>query len=94
MAISSPSLKLDSPSPCGCRVARDEGSERVRIWYCQTHGVAFEVLQALQVTAKALNRVATKQPLAPFERDLATVAQDKAEATIRKAVDSYGYTHG
>lgn len=92
MPMSSPLLKLDAPSPCGCRIAGDdEAPGSMRIWYCRTHGAAFEVLDALQVATRALDRLTGNESVPASERALIQEVEETAKKTIRNAVDSYGY---
>jgi hypothetical protein len=45
-----PHFKIDNSLPCGCRIARDNDTKRLRLWYCPTHAAAFEVLEALRLS--------------------------------------------
>ena len=86
-----PSLRVGTPSPCGCRVKADEELPgRVRISYCRTHGNAFEVLEALQSATQALDLIAPTLALEPFQ-EAARHVQKRANDTIRKTIDSYAY---
>ena len=81
VAIPGPTVKPDQPLPCGCRVAR-EPDGRLRLWYCRTHGAAFEMLEALRSSADALDAV-VKRP--PGDPELARRAQTAAREVIQKA---------
>jgi hypothetical protein len=48
--VPGPNFRIDNSLPCGCRIARDEDTKRLRLWYCPTHAAAFEVLDALRST--------------------------------------------
>ena len=48
--VPGPNFRVDNTLPCGCRIARDEDTKRLRLWYCPTHAAAFEVLDALRST--------------------------------------------
>lgn len=47
--VPGPTFRIDSSLPCGCRIARDDDTKRLRLWYCTTHAAAFEVLEALRL---------------------------------------------
>ncbi len=81
VAFPGPTLKPDQPLPCGCRVAR-EADGRLRLWYCRTHGAAFQMLEALRSSADALDQV-IKRP--PGDPDTARRAQAAARDAILKA---------
>jgi hypothetical protein len=48
--VPGPNFRIDNSLPCGCRIARDDDTKRLRLWYCPTHAAAFEVLEALRCT--------------------------------------------
>ena len=48
--VPGPNFRIDNSLPCGCRIARDDDTKRLRLWYCPTHAAAFEVLEALRST--------------------------------------------
>jgi hypothetical protein len=81
MAIPGPTLKPDQPLPCGCRLVR-EADGRLRLWYCRTHGAAFEMLEALRFSADVLDAV-IKRP--PGDPDASRRAQAAAREAIQKA---------
>jgi hypothetical protein len=81
VAIPGPTLKPDQPLPCGCRVVR-EADGRLRLWYCRTHGAAFEMLEALRSSADALDAV-VKHP--PGDLELSRRAHAAARDVIQKA---------
>ncbi|MBI2207641.1 MAG: hypothetical protein HYU41_27735 [Candidatus Rokubacteria bacterium] len=92
MPMTSPQLKIGSPSPCGCRVTReDDDNGAVRIVYCRTHGAAFDVLAALQTSAKLLERVLSTATLPATEQNGVETTRAAVVKTIHEAVDSYGY---
>ncbi len=86
-----PTLKPGSPSPCGCRVSPDMGGEKLRLWFCRTHAAAFDMLDALQVSLKALETVVKLIPTALSEDHPLRHAQLTVQTTIQKAMDSYDY---
>ena len=89
MPIQGPTLKPGNPSPCGCEVKAEAGTEKMRLWFCRTHAAAFEMLEALQVGLKALDAVAKELP-APVPEDHVTAhARAAIQMTIQKAADVY-----
>lgn len=89
MPIQGPTLKPGSPSPCGCQVKPEIGGEKLRLWFCRTHAAAFEMLESLQVSLRALEMVAKELPAPVPEDHVTTHARTAIEMTIRKAADSY-----
>lgn len=82
--IPGPTFRLDSSLPCGCQIRRDEDTKRFRMWYCQTHFAAFEVLEALRSNTAALDHVLQKVGPVNGDVNVADIAA-KARETIRKA---------
>ena len=84
--IPGPTFKLESGAiPCGCKVARDEGTRNYRLWYCPTHAAAFEMLEALRSNHDALGTVLKHLPDANGALDFARDAEFRARVMIRKA---------
>ncbi len=81
IAIPGPTLKPDQPLPCGCRLAR-EADGRFRFWYCRTHGAAFEMLEALRLSADALEATIRRSP---GDLESARRAHAAAQHAIQKA---------
>lgn len=90
MPIQGPTLKLDDPSPCGCRLKPEVGAEKFRLWFCRTHAAAFEMLETLQVSLRAIDTVVKELPAPVPDDHLARHAQAVIQATIQKARDHYG----
>ena len=84
-SIPGPTFKVDSPLPCGCKIAREEGTSKFRLWYCPTHAAAFEVLEALRFNHDALGSVLKQMPDGNGELDFARDAEFKARTVIRRA---------
>jgi hypothetical protein len=84
-SIPGPTFKLDNSLPCGCRIARDEGTLKYRLWYCPTHAAAFEVLEALRFNLDALNTVLRRVPEDDDDAGVARVAEMRARSAIRRA---------
>ena len=83
--IPGPTFKMDSPLPCGCKIAREYGSGKYRLWYCPTHATAFEILEVLRFNHDALGAVLKHMPDTNGELDFARDAEFRARAVIRKA---------
>lgn len=86
-----PAMKPGSPSPCGCRVSPEAGTEKLRLFFCRTHAAAFLMLDALQVSLKALDTVVKQLPTPVSDDHPMKLAQVTVRTTIHSAVDSYGY---
>ena len=84
-SIPGPTFKVDSPLPCGCKVAREDCSGKFRLWYCPTHAAAFEILEVLRFNHDALGNVLRHVPDANGDLDFARDAEFKARSVIRKA---------
>lgn len=80
-----PTFRLDNSLPCGCRIARDADTQRLRLWYCPTHGCAFEVLEALRTGVKALGELMKHVPAEGCDLDIARTAETMGRSVIRKA---------
>lgn len=83
-AIQGPTVKIDSSLPCGCCVSR-VGPTELRMWFCCTHGAAFEILDALKSNRAALRNVIEHASSGRYDVALAMEAGMKARAAIRKA---------
>ena len=77
-AVPGPTVKPNQPLPCGCKVAR-EADGSLRLWYCRTHGAAFQLLDVLRVSADVLDQVINRPP-----GDLG--AARRAQAAVREAI--------
>src|SRR5438552_12388670 len=77
-AVPGPTVKPNQPLPCGCQVAR-EADGSLRLWYCRTHGAAFQLLDVLRASADVLDQV-IKHP--PGDLD----AVRRAQAVVREAL--------
>src|SRR5437879_2696129 len=84
-SIPGPTFKVDSSLPCGCSIRRDQGTSKLRLWYCSTHAVAFEVLEALRFNLGAIDDVIEHTPPGAYDLSRAMDAGMKARAAIRKA---------
>ncbi len=87
-AILGPTFKIDIPLPCGCRVCRDDGTSKLRMWYCPTHAAAFEVLEALRLNLSVLDHVIEQASSSTIDVSAAMEVGMKARAAIRKATPS------
>ena len=85
IAAPGPTVKLDQPLPCGCRVSRDAGTACMRMWFCGTHLAAFEMLEALRGVVSTLDPVvkASSPEGLPIER--AKEMHASARAVVAKA---------
>jgi hypothetical protein len=70
-----PPLEPDQPLPCGCRLTR-AADGRLRLWYCRTHGAAFEMLEALRVSAEAPDSIVKRPPGPDLSRRAHAAARD------------------
>lgn len=85
-AIPGPTFKLEDSLPCGCRVGRDDGTLKLRLWYCPTHAAAFEMLEVLRLNLTALDELVNNAPAGSASH--LTQAMDagmRARITIRRA---------
>ena len=85
--IPGPSFAMDSPLPCGCRVSREDGSGKLRFWYCPAHAFTFEMLETLRVNLSVLDDVIEHGSSEGFDLTVARAAEIEAGAVIRKARD-------
>jgi hypothetical protein len=82
--VPGPNFRIDNSLPCGCRISRDNDTQRLRLWYCTTHAAAFEVLQALRENAQALGTVIKHVP-SEFSAGDVRDAEMRARSAIRRA---------
>lgn len=83
--VPGPNFRIDNSLPCGCRINRDNDTQRFRLWYCTTHAAAFEVLDALRVNAEALGTVMKQVPSELSAVGCARDAELLARTAIRRA---------
>jgi hypothetical protein len=88
-SIAGPVFKIGDLIPCGCRVRRDEGSLKFRLWYCATHAAAFEMLEALRVAVEALEKTVKHVPATDDDLSLAMDATMRARTLARKAAGTH-----
>ena len=87
--IPGPSIREGGGSaPCGCNVAHDE-ENKLRIYFCPPHAVAYEMLEALQAGLTALDDVANNAP-AGFDATAAMEAAMKSRKVLKKAKGNWG----
>jgi hypothetical protein len=81
--IPGPTFRLNDSLPCGCRIGRDDGTLKYRLWYCATHAAAFEMLETLRMNLNALDELINTGA----SRDLgpAMDAGMRARTVIRRA---------
>jgi hypothetical protein len=84
-AIPGPTFRLDSSLPCGCRIGRDDGTLKFRLWYCPTHATAFEILEALRLNLSALDELINNAPGQQGDLGQAMDAGMRARMAIRRA---------
>ena len=84
-SIAGPVFKIGDLIPCGCRVRRDEGSLKFRLWYCSTHAAAFEMLEGLRLALDALDKTMKHVPSANDDVSVAMDASMRVRALIRRA---------
>lgn len=83
--IPGPTFRMDDALPCGCRVTRDEGTLKLRLWYCATHAAAFEILEVLRFNVDALGHLMKQDHTGDEALTRAMDAEMRARAVIRKA---------
>jgi hypothetical protein len=88
-SIAGPVFKIGDLIPCGCRVRRDEGSLKFRLWYCATHAAAFEMLEALRFSLEALDRTMKHVPSNDDDLSLAMDVTMRVRALTRKAAGTH-----
>jgi hypothetical protein len=81
--IAGPVFRIDELIPCGCRVRREEGTGKFRLWYCPAHLAAFEMLEALQAGLLALDNIVERGPDA-YDQALTIEAARKVRTAVRK----------
>jgi hypothetical protein len=84
-AIPGPTFKLDNSLPCGCRIGRDDGTLKFRLWYCPTHAAAFEILEALRTNLSALDELINSTGGTSCDLSQAMDAGMRARIAIRRA---------
>lgn len=84
-AIPGPTFKMDNSLPCGCRIGRDDGTLKFRLWYCPTHAAAFEMLEALRLNLSALDELINSAPAKQHDLSQAMDAGMRARMAIRRA---------
>ena len=84
-AIPGPTFKMDNSLPCGCRIGRDDGTLKFRLWYCPTHAAAFEMLEALRLNLSALDELINNAPARQHDLSQAMDAGMRARMAIRRA---------
>ena len=82
-AIPGPTFRLNDSLPCGCRIGRDDGTLKYRLWYCATHAVAFEMLETLRLNLSALDELINTGPSCDLGQ--AMDAGMRARMVIRRA---------
>lgn len=88
MPIPGPTLKPSNPSPCGCRVSPEPGSEKLRLWFCRTHAAAFDMLETLRTSLKTLDAVVGQLPPPVAEEHSVREIRTAVQKTIQKATDN------
>jgi hypothetical protein len=83
--IPGPTFKIDSAIPCGCRVSRDEDTQKLRLWYCPAHASAFELLEILRSNLTALDGVVEQAAAGKCDPSAAMDAAMRTRLAIRKA---------
>ena len=83
--IPGPTFKIDSAIPCGCRVSRDDDTQKLRLWYCPTHAAAFELLEVLRSNLTALDAVVEQAGTGKCDPSTAMDAAMRTRLLIRKA---------
>jgi hypothetical protein len=89
MLTEGPTVKPGNPSPCGCEVKPETEGGKLRLWFCRTHAAAFQMLETLQFSLRALDIVVKHLPSSLPENDVARQARTVVEAAIQKAMDNY-----
>lgn len=87
-AIPGPTFKLDNSLPCGCRIGRDDGTLKFRLWYCPTHAAAFEILEALRMNLSALDELINNPAGSACDLSQAMDAGMRARMAIRRATSA------
>jgi hypothetical protein len=88
-SLAGPVFKIGDLIPCGCRVQRDEGSLKFRLWYCAAHATTFEMLEALRLSLDVLEKVAKHVPSNGEDFSAAMDATMRIRAAVRKASGAY-----
>ena len=84
-SIPGPTFKMDNSLPCGCRIGRDDGTLKFRLWYCSTHAAAFEILEALRMNLSALDDLINSAQDSSSDLSQAMDAGMRARIAIRRA---------
>lgn len=69
--------------PCGCNVARDEDN-KLRLYFCSPHAVAYEMLEALQESLELIDNLANNPP-ADYDAAPAMGVAMKTRRVLKKA---------
>ncbi len=88
-SLAGPVFKIGDLIPCGCRVRRDEGSLKFRLWYCPAHASTFEMLEALKIGLDVVEKLAKHVPANDDDLTLAMDAGVRMRAIVRKASGVY-----
>ncbi len=86
-SVPGPRFVIDGPLPCGCRVCREEGSAKLRLWYCPAHAFTFQMLETLQMNLSVLDHLIEHGSSENFDVTVALAAETEAGSVIRKAKD-------
>jgi len=70
--------------PCGCNVARDE-ENKLRLYFCSPHAVAYEMMEALQETLEIVDNLANNPPTPEYDVGPAMEAAMKTRRILKKA---------
>ena len=70
--------------PCGCNVAHDE-EQKLRLYFCAPHAVAYEMLEALQQSLELIDNLANNPPSPDYDVGPAMEMGMKARRVLRKA---------
>jgi hypothetical protein len=80
-----PSVKIDSPLPCGCTVGYPEDPNGLEMDFCPAHESAFEILDGLHAVHTTLQNILEHVSSSRYDLALAMDAAMKARAVIHRA---------
>ena len=83
--IPGPSIRAGGGTlPCGCNVAHDEDN-KLRLYFCAPHAVAYEMLEALQASLEVIDNIANTPPSPDYDIGPAMEVGMKVRKVLRKA---------